>query len=115
MAIMVLGETLFPGCSEYDTMRCIVELLGVPPDYLLSAGMHSKIHFVKCFVGHWRLKTLQEHHETGHFCNYRAYKFRNLDDLETLPLTNLTEVEADEKMECIDLLKAMLQMDPDDR
>ncbi|XP_067435096.1 homeodomain-interacting protein kinase 1-like isoform X2 [Thunnus thynnus] len=116
MGFMVLGDALFPGNSEYDTMRCIVELLGVPPDHLLCAGMYSTDYFVKRSTGHWRLKRPQEY--WGKYTPpgaYRAYHFRNLDDVETLPLVNLKMVEADERKECIDLLKAMLRLDSNER
>ncbi|KAL7388433.1 hypothetical protein ABVT39_013816 [Epinephelus coioides] len=116
MAYILLAVTLFPGSSEYDTLRCIVELLGVPPHHLLSDGMFSDIYFVEGPSGHWRLRTPQEFWlyitPPG---DYRAYTFRNLDDLETLPQENLSMVEVDERKECIDLLKAMLEMDPDER
>ncbi|KAL7388791.1 hypothetical protein ABVT39_020739 [Epinephelus coioides] len=116
MAYILLAVTLFPGSSEYDTLRCIVDLLGVPPHHLLSDGMFSIIYFVEGPSGHWRLRTPQEFWlyitPPG---DYRAYTFHNLDDLETWPQENLSMVEVDERKECIDLLKAMLEMDPDER
>ncbi|KAL7388343.1 hypothetical protein ABVT39_012084 [Epinephelus coioides] len=112
MAYILLAVTLFSGSSEYDTLQ----LLGVPPHHLLSDGMFSNIYFVEGPSDHQRLKTPQEFWlyitPPG---DYRAYTFRNLDDLETWPQENLSMVEVDEKKECIDLLKAMLEMDPDER
>ncbi|XP_042368583.1 homeodomain-interacting protein kinase 2-like [Plectropomus leopardus] len=116
MGYILLGDSLFPGLSDYDTMRCIVDLLGVPPDHLLSAGLYSEKYFVKRSSGGWRLKTPREFwgnlKPAG---DYRAYHFSSLDDLETWPLVNLNMVEADERKECIDLLKAMLRLDPNER
>ncbi|GAA6221704.1 homeodomain-interacting protein kinase 2-like isoform X1 [Lates japonicus] len=116
MAFLVLGDVLFPGITEYDALRCIVDLLGVPPDHLLSAGWFTYDYFVQRLSGHWRLKTPEEFWGSRTPPrDYRSYHFRNLDEVENLPLTNLSMVEADEKKECIDLLKAMLQMDADKR
>ncbi|KAL7388194.1 hypothetical protein ABVT39_008661 [Epinephelus coioides] len=116
MAYILLAVTPFPGSSEYDTLQCIVDLSGVPPHHLLSDGMFSNIYFAEGPSDHQRLKTPQEFWlyitPPG---DYRAYTFRNLDDLEMWPQVNLSMVEVDEKKECIDLLKAMLEMDPDER
>ncbi|XP_040887771.1 homeodomain-interacting protein kinase 2-like [Toxotes jaculatrix] len=116
MGHMLLGQALFPGKCEYDTLRCIVELLGVPPDCLLTAGMYTDKYFVKRPSGQWRLKTALEYWgASGYFSDKRSYHFRNLDDIKPLPLPNLMEVESEETEECIDLLKAMLKVDPDER
>ncbi|KAL7387921.1 hypothetical protein ABVT39_003775 [Epinephelus coioides] len=60
MAYILLAVTLFPGSSEYDTLRSIVDLLGVPPHHLLSDGMFSNIYFVEGPSDHWRLRRPQE-------------------------------------------------------
>ncbi|XP_019129078.2 homeodomain-interacting protein kinase 3-like [Larimichthys crocea] len=112
MANILVGDTLFPGCSEYNVMECMVDLLGLPPDHLLNAGRHSEIYFFKTVYGQWRLKTHGEYWGILPYPgDYRAYQFRSLDDVEKLPLTNLRVADAEEKMQCIALLKAMLQID----
>ncbi|XP_070710410.1 uncharacterized protein [Pempheris klunzingeri] len=115
MAFIVLGVALFPVRTEYDAIRCIVDLLGVPPAHLLKAGRYSSFYFVER-RGHWKLKTPDEYWTKVPSCkDRRLYQFRNLDDVESLNLKNLTMAPDDEKKECIDLLKAMLQMDANER
>ncbi|XP_051265093.1 homeodomain-interacting protein kinase 2-like [Dicentrarchus labrax] len=116
MAFLVLGNALFPGETEYDTILYIVDLLGIPPEHLLRAGIYSDKYFIKTFSGRWKLKTRKEYWRRGTpRTNYKAYQFHKLDEVEMMPLDNLNKVEPDERKECIDLLKAMLRMDPSER
>ncbi|GLD68796.1 homeodomain-interacting protein kinase 1-like protein [Lates japonicus] len=43
MAIMVFGFMLFPARNEYDALQHITDLLGPPPEHLISAGMRSHL------------------------------------------------------------------------
>ncbi|XP_026209100.1 homeodomain-interacting protein kinase 2-like isoform X2 [Anabas testudineus] len=115
MAFLVLGYKLFPGDTEYEAMRYIVDLLGLPADSLLDDAKYSNYYFKKA-PDHWRLKTPREYWKKSvYHRDYRTYKFQSLDGIETLSLENLNIVTADERKECIDLLKAMLHIDARER
>lgn len=47
-AELFLGLPLFPGASEHDLLARIVEMLGVPPDHVLSKAQHTKKYFERC-------------------------------------------------------------------
>ncbi|XP_049447254.1 homeodomain-interacting protein kinase 2-like [Epinephelus fuscoguttatus] len=97
-------------------MRWIVAFLGVPPDHLLDAATKSQHYFITDASGHWRLKTPEEYWQSTTVpSRYQPLYFSSLDILEELPQENLNMVGAEEKRECIDLLKAMLQIDPNER
>ncbi|KAL7396582.1 hypothetical protein ABVT39_008200 [Epinephelus coioides] len=116
MARILLGRSIFPGYIGYVVLQHIVELLGVPSDHLLTAGMHSNRYFVKGHSSKWRLKTYEEFWgpwlapDNGSVC-----RINNPDSLEMWSMEQLNVVEAAEKEECIDLLKAMLRMDSNER
>lgn len=46
-AELFLGLPVFPGHSEYDQVRRMVEVLGMPPSTLLDAGRNTKRYFRK--------------------------------------------------------------------
>ncbi|XP_029690258.1 homeodomain-interacting protein kinase 1-like isoform X1 [Takifugu rubripes] len=51
-------------CSSYQNMRHMIDLLGMPPNYILNAGRYTSRYFVKVanHSGHsWRLKTPVEY------------------------------------------------------
>ncbi|KAL7378125.1 hypothetical protein ABVT39_008887 [Epinephelus coioides] len=116
MSVMMLAKMVFRGIDDFDVMRSIVAFRSVPPDHLLNAATNSKEYFIKDASGHWRLKTPEEYwRRTTYHSGYQPLYFSSSDILEKLPLENLNTVGADEKRECIDLLKAMLQIDPSER
>ncbi|KAL7378482.1 hypothetical protein ABVT39_014504 [Epinephelus coioides] len=116
MSVMILAKMVFRGIDDFDVMRSIVAFRSVPPDHLLNAATNSKEYFIKDASGHWRLKTPEEYwRRTTYHSGYQPLYFSSSDILEKLPLENLNTVGADEKRECIDLLKAMLQIDPSER
>ncbi|XP_044027491.1 homeodomain-interacting protein kinase 1-like isoform X2 [Siniperca chuatsi] len=123
-ATLYLGTLLYPGRSEYDMMRYIVETQGQPPDNLLSLG-----HMTGCFFQRdynsttslWKLKTPEQfHQETGiQPVETRRLKFSSLDGLMHVWHTWVSNPEnaADKVGEMVDLLmfvdmlKGMLQLD----
>ncbi|CAJ1061735.1 homeodomain-interacting protein kinase 3-like isoform X4 [Xyrichtys novacula] len=116
MAIMVLGCILFPGKHEYDTLRFIHNILGPPPDYLLSAGKKSKLYFTKTDSNRWTLKTPKEYWgTTSHSTDNRRYTFCSLDEAEKVVIEKYPREEAIRRLVCIDLLEAMLKWDPQER
>ena len=44
-AELCLGLPVFPGGCEYDQLRCIVKILGLPPNEMLASGAKSKRFF----------------------------------------------------------------------
>ncbi|XP_044063986.1 homeodomain-interacting protein kinase 1-like isoform X2 [Siniperca chuatsi] len=116
MAIMVLGFMLFPGKIEYDILRFIIDLLGPPPDHLVSAGRKSRVFFKKTDSDQWMLKTSEEYWgPTNYSVDDRFYTFRSLDEIKMMRLEKDNPTEADERRECIELLKAMLKWDEKER
>ncbi|KAL7389299.1 hypothetical protein ABVT39_001240 [Epinephelus coioides] len=116
MSFMMLADVVFGAIDDYDVMRWIVALLGVPPDHLLNAATKSQHYFITDASGHWRLKTPEEYWQSTTVpSGYDPLDFSSLDILEELPQDNLNRVGAEEKRECIALLKAMLQIDPNER
>ncbi|KAK5859386.1 hypothetical protein PBY51_020945 [Eleginops maclovinus] len=105
---------LFLGNSDDEVVRYMVELLGVPPDHLLKMGEHSRLHFVNS-DSVWRLMSSEENWLTLKPHEKRRYRFHNLDDLNKCHLKKLRVLEADERKECIDLLKAMLHVEANKR
>ncbi|XP_029937639.1 homeodomain-interacting protein kinase 2-like [Myripristis murdjan] len=110
MAQMLLGYLLFPGDSEYDVMRFIVELLGRPDDYLLKAGLRTKLFFELTPFYHWRrcwrLKSPVKYSRDA-----RRYSFRSLVQLKEI-LADQNKAEADDIRDCVDLIKALLEVNP---
>ncbi|XP_055022173.1 homeodomain-interacting protein kinase 1-like isoform X2 [Boleophthalmus pectinirostris] len=45
LAFLYLADNLFPVTCEYQAVKRLVTLLGMPPDHLLEAGLHSKNFF----------------------------------------------------------------------
>jgi dual specificity protein kinase YAK1 len=50
VAELFLGLPLFPGSSQYNQIRRIVEMLGIPPSYMCEKGKHSSDFFNKELV-----------------------------------------------------------------
>ncbi|XP_047450730.1 homeodomain-interacting protein kinase 1-like [Mugil cephalus] len=119
MAIMVFGVTLFPGRMEYDVIKFITDLLGPAPQHLLNAGKKLLMYFKREDCGQWQLKTPEEYWMewggTFDFVDNRFYKFRSLDEMKAVRRETDNATEADERNQCIELLKAMLQWDEKDR
>uniref|UniRef100_A0A8C6V133 Protein kinase domain-containing protein n=1 Tax=Neogobius melanostomus TaxID=47308 RepID=A0A8C6V133_9GOBI len=58
------GKNLFP-CCGYQSIKMMVDLLGMPPDDMLNNGKHTKFYFTKDEDGQpnprWRLLTPDEY------------------------------------------------------
>ncbi|XP_051804657.1 homeodomain-interacting protein kinase 1-like [Acanthochromis polyacanthus] len=57
MAKMMTQNSLFGSDSEYWTLRHMIHLLDLPPQYLIDAGRRSRLFFERMPNGWWRLKT----------------------------------------------------------
>ncbi|KAG2179194.1 hypothetical protein INT43_002044 [Umbelopsis isabellina] len=64
-AELFLGLPLFPGSSEYNQISRIVEMLGVPPNYMIEMGKNSKNYFHRYTDEYgqkrYRLKYMEEY------------------------------------------------------
>ncbi|XP_047457550.1 homeodomain-interacting protein kinase 1-like [Mugil cephalus] len=118
MANLVLCDVLFPASNEYDVLRIITDLLGPPPDHLLKIGRNTRI-FYKRIDGQWQLKTPGEYYQVWGLDNNLADSWTStvssLDQTKTMRLERDNPREEDERRECVELLKAMLQWDEKDR
>uniref|UniRef100_A0A0N5C6L1 non-specific serine/threonine protein kinase n=1 Tax=Strongyloides papillosus TaxID=174720 RepID=A0A0N5C6L1_STREA len=125
MAELFLGWPLYPGSSEYDQIRYIVQTQGLPPATMLQQASKSYRffkHIQDNTNNYWRLKTPEEHEaDTGiKSKDTRKYIFNCLDDIA---IANHPEgydnsfllCEKADRTEFIDLLKKMLAMDQEKR
>ena len=50
IAELYTGIPIFPGESEQDQLACIMEIIGVPPRYLIEQSSRRKVFFGMCVV-----------------------------------------------------------------
>ncbi|XP_030259461.1 homeodomain-interacting protein kinase 2-like isoform X2 [Sparus aurata] len=112
MALMILGNRLFEAPSEYELLRRIVELLGQPADHLLNGGLKTKDYFNWTESNCWELKTPAEFYGRNVRRVDEGSWFQSVDDLKDVLKETNNEAEAED---CIELLKAMLKIDPNER
>ncbi|KAF8567576.1 hypothetical protein P879_02383 [Paragonimus westermani] len=123
LAELFLGWPLYPGSSEYDQMRYIVETQGLPPsDLLQSAGKCGTFFVRDIYQCEWRLKTQEEYAlETGQQAKEaRKYFFTSLDqicEVSGLPSCDDPDYEfdRDDREQFASLLALMLKMRPCER
>lgn len=88
---ILCGLPIFPGNSEYDQIRMIVQVLGMPPDTLISKGSIKKIErlFKRSDGEKYTLKTLEdlisEHRNDK--VRRMCFDIKSLDDI-----SNITQV-----------------------
>lgn len=133
IAELFLGWPLYPGSSEYDQIRFIIQTQGLPPSAMLENA--SKLHrFFKevksespnhTNIGgtYYRLKTIEEYEAssaTAKSKETRKYIFNVLDDIARLcyafesdPIEHLCD--RIDRQEFVDVLKRMLVLNPDFR
>lgn len=125
IAELFLGWPLYPGSSEYDQIRYIIQTQGLPTDHMLNNATKTTRFFVHgtgpCYP-FWRLKTPEEHEQETNIKSkeVRKYIFNCLDDMAQINLpvnlvgSELLAEKADRK-EFVDLLKRMLVLDQEHR
>lgn len=125
IAELFLGWPLYPGSSEYDQLRYIIQTQGLPTDHMLNNATKTTRFFVQgtgASYPFWRFKTPDEHEQETNIKSkeVRKYIFNCLDDMIQINLSpNLVGAEllaekADRK-EFVDLLKRMLVLDQERR
>ncbi|XP_030267146.1 homeodomain-interacting protein kinase 1-like isoform X1 [Sparus aurata] len=115
MFIMICGKQLFSGCCGYEVLRSIINLLGQPEDLVLSTGLRTKKYFNWTESNSWELKTSFEYFRCHLSSVNKDHNLQSLDDLKEIRLEENNEAEAAEREQCIELLKAMLKTDEDER
>ncbi|KAK5891778.1 hypothetical protein CesoFtcFv8_012219 [Champsocephalus esox] len=115
-AELFAGAVLYPGDTDHEMLRHIVQTQGHPPARLMYRGVKTRWFFNcrrkdrrRC----WRLKQCGE-------TNTSAGQFNSLDDIITLkPARHLldedTAAETEDRQEFLDLLKKTLHLDIDQR
>nr|VZI23550.1 unnamed protein product [Spirometra erinaceieuropaei] len=123
IAELFLGWPLYPGSSEYDQIRYIVETQGLPyRDMLRNAGKGSRFFVRDPYTLEWRLKTQEEYAlETGQQAKEaRKYIFSSLDQIREVALANKSQdpdadIELEDRFHFAQLLSQMLKLRPSDR
>ncbi|KAM7371154.1 hypothetical protein PAMP_010645 [Pampus punctatissimus] len=116
-AELALGFPLYPGETEYEVLRFIMETQGQLPDNLLDCGMRTNYYFYRQKKGQhqWRFKTPEE---------FTRDTRRNAGNTEHIILNSIGHIEVLMVMASgyqsnqrlfIDLMKKMLKLDPDHR
>ena len=92
--------------TPYQAMLTLVDLLGMPPDDLLEQAPEAPKFFRKSKNGTWRIKETKLRQTFR-----RIYKDFSLDQLKDVRLETNNRFEAEEREQCVELLKALLVMD----
>ncbi|QRV94184.1 dual-specificity tyrosine-(Y)-phosphorylation regulated kinase [Ceratobasidium sp. AG-Ba] len=126
---LFLGLPLFPGTSEYNQITRIVEMLGMPPSYMLEMGKQTN-NFFKSYTDEYsrkryRLKTLEEYsreHNTNEQPGKKYFAATTLPDIiRTAAGANksgkLTEndKESNSRASFIDFVSGLLNLNPIER
>ncbi|XP_034089820.1 probable serine/threonine-protein kinase dyrk1 [Gymnodraco acuticeps] len=118
-AELFTGAVLYPGDTEHEMLRHIVQTQGHPPARLMYRGVKTRWFFhyrKKDRRRRWRLKNVQQSGET----NTSAGQFNSLNDIIMLKpprhlLDEDTAAETEDRQEFLDLLKKTLHLDIDRR
>ncbi|XP_069395173.1 dual specificity tyrosine-phosphorylation-regulated kinase 1A-like isoform X2 [Paralichthys olivaceus] len=124
-AAMYLGTLLYPGLGEYEMIKFITSTQGQLPQAMMNRG-HKTPKFFKYEVSFtnsfWKLKTPELYHkETGKQpVENRSLKFTSLDHIvDVRPINTCNPANRAAEMSdvhmFVDMLKAMLQLDPKTR
>ncbi|GCC35522.1 hypothetical protein chiPu_0014007 [Chiloscyllium punctatum] len=127
MAELHLGWPLYPGNSEYDQIRYIVETQGLPKDHLLNAATKANNFFRRNprqnSAHQWQLKCSTDYQAETMVqpLERRKYVLKSLDQLETINITKAVfpddEVIAEfhDRKNMVELIKRMLTLDSHER
>jgi serine/threonine protein kinase len=128
-AELFLGLPLFPGASQYNQVCRLIEMLGMPPDHLIENGKFSHKYFKRkqkpslqegC---NFELKSEEEYCRENN-CEPKEWKryfnFTQIDELiKNYSMKNVSpdirQQEEKSRIALVDLLKGLLQWDPNVR
>ncbi|EWC44185.1 hypothetical protein DRE_06930 [Drechslerella stenobrocha 248] len=126
---LFLGLPLFPGSSEYNQVARIVEMLGLPPTWMLEMGKQSGEFFEKVTdeFGRktYRLKSMETYsreHGTKEQPSKRYFQATTLPDIinqYAMPRKNMKPAEIEREMNnrvaFIDFVRGLLNINPLER
>ncbi|XP_034563770.1 homeodomain-interacting protein kinase 1-like [Notolabrus celidotus] len=121
LAFLFLADNLFPVNCDYQSMRCMVEVLGQPEDHQLRAGRFTRFFFTEEEAAggpKWRLLTPEEYAAVN---GYKAEDHHScIDLLSSLDaLVNFYPdegpAETDDRRAFVDLMKGLLHLDGSQR
>ncbi|KXS19149.1 kinase-like protein [Gonapodya prolifera JEL478] len=128
-AELFLGLPLFPGSSEYNQIARIVEMMGVPPPYMIEKGKQAHGFFEKRFHGDGKssfaLKTMEQYSRENNSTEHPSKRYFQGTTLEEVvssyPITrkglsqNEVEKEMQSRIAFIDFLRGLLNLNPLER
>ncbi|RGB40584.1 hypothetical protein C1646_753161 [Rhizophagus diaphanus] len=126
---LFLGLPLFPGSSEYNQVSRIVEMLGIPPVYMIANGKTAHEYFDRYTNEHgqkkYRLKSMEQYmkeHNTIEQPSKRYFSAVKLPEIiKSYPVMRkgLTQKEIDKEMQnrlaFIDFVQGLLNLNPLER
>ncbi|KAJ6180452.1 hypothetical protein N7519_010913 [Penicillium mononematosum] len=126
---LFLGLPLFPGSSEYNQICRIVEMLGIPPTWMLEMGKQSGEFFEKTQdeFGRktYRLKSLEQYSREHNTKEQPSKKYFSASTLEEIirsypmPRKNMKQAEIDRELNnriaFIDFVRGLLSINPLER
>ncbi|KAG1715757.1 hypothetical protein ID866_1425 [Astraeus odoratus] len=127
---VILGLPLFPGTSEYNQITRIVEMLGMPPSYMLDMGKQTKQFFDSHLDAYgqkkYRLKSIEQYsreHNTNEQPGKQYFKATTLPEIiNTAPMPNFksrqgheVEKELNNRASFIDFCQGLLNLNPIER
>lgn len=127
---LFLGLPLFPGTSEYNQITRIVEMLGMPPTYMLDMGKQTKQFFDSYLDAYGqkkhRLKSIEQYsreHNTNEQPGKQYFKATTLPEIvNTAPMPNFksrqgheVEKELNNRASFIDFCQGLLNLNPIER
>ncbi|XP_028298526.1 homeodomain-interacting protein kinase 2-like [Gouania willdenowi] len=118
LVFLYIGENLFSVFCEYQMMKRVSELLGLPRDDQLQDGAYTSVFFRKAEEGSkWRLMTPEEY-EFHNFISTKEEHYRvkisTLDDLVNVH-SGEESGEVEDREDFVDLLKQLLCLDGNER
>ncbi|XP_071354495.1 probable serine/threonine-protein kinase dyrk1 [Trachinotus anak] len=119
MAFTYFGINLFPGNCAYNWMKAMVHLLGQPEDHQLIAGKNTWMFFKLETDKGWRLRTPEEYKEATGVRSHVSRRFfdlaRNLEDAVQRCPAKQDDLEYEDRMAFLSLLKNCLHLDAEQR
>ncbi|KAK9477367.1 kinase-like domain-containing protein [Lipomyces japonicus] len=129
IAELFLGLPLFPGNSEYDQLSRIVDMLSLPPTWMIEMGKNSPEFFEKVLDEHgrktYRLISMEKYarahntHEQPSKKYFAATKFADIVTSYPMPKRNMKpadiEKEMQNRVQFIDFVQGLLNMNPFER
>ncbi|XP_023807592.1 homeodomain-interacting protein kinase 1-like [Oryzias latipes] len=113
LASVYFGNYPFPCDTEYETIRAMVQIFGLPEAEVLHKAKYKAPHFTRD-NGHWRLCTPEEYTEsTGE--QVEKDHVINLDAVIHEHQHIFDDHDEDDHRAFIDLLKSMLEVNPQNR